>query len=311
MTPLDNGSGTWPARVREWLSRRWSLVIVGLVLVSVTQCEGFWPFATNWAAMRPSQIAESVVDQDLKQLSGSKRKHVLDALRTLAGTEDHWRKERDSSPHRLLRWPMGETKWVLVATHDVFAVPEFSWMAVHQFDAEWRQIAVVRFDTGYRMAIRDVRQQAVEDLPEPAIVVRLRGVSPLLGYGGQVQYYTLVQSRVVLVRIEDEDGRIESGNFNSRLPWTGPVPPTRSTDAWIASLASANPADVLETLTWLTGRHLPSNKPRSAGVDEESVEDSRLFESVRDDPRTRQRLAEVASSSNAWIREAVALALPR
>ena len=111
--------------------------------------------------------------------------------------------------------------------------------------------------------------------------------------------------------MEKEGGDVERGFFNASHPWTGPKPPDRMPAEWIATLDSADPMVVLETLTWLGGHHMGSTERREPNVNQESVEDSLRFEMVRDDPRTRLKLAELSRSGNPWVSAAAALAARR
>ena len=261
-------------------------------------------------AKQPSEIAAAVVGRDLRRLPEDVRDQVIGALRTLAGKDEYWRDPGDGAPHRVYRVNSGAVRWVLVVSYEGFEVPGVSWLAAHLFDADWRQISVANFPTGYRISLFDVWQERVLALPDPVLAVRLGSIGSFGDFTyRQRQYYAVRDDRLALVRIENEGGAATRGSFAAAHPWTGPEPLRRTTAQWIESLSSPNTADVLETLTWLGGRHLPADKPRQANVNEESVEDSKAWESVRDDPRTRSALDALAKSPDRWIREAAALVL--
>jgi hypothetical protein len=59
----------------------------------------------------------------------------------------------------------------------------------------------------------------------------------------------------------------------------------------------------LAALVWLTGGHLSSAEERKTDHNQESVEDSRTFEAVRDDPRTKSILNDLTRHKCKWIRE--------
>ena len=210
---------------------------VGLIVASVaaTIVVGSWAVgcwqtsalvAEIGAATSPGEIAEAVAGKSLKELPERAQSRVLDALRTLVGKADYWREYHDGSPHRLFRWNSDTTRWVLVVTYEGRNVPDVSWMAIHLFDANWRQTAVLNFPTGYRIALFDVWKEQVSALAEPTITVRLGSVGSFGDFSyRQRQYYVLREARVALVRIEEEGGEVERGVFSSDHPFTGPRPP--------------------------------------------------------------------------------------
>src|SRR5262249_2393404 len=167
--------------------------------------------------------AEAVVGRDLKHLSDEVRDRVLASLRSLAGDDSYWLKESDGSPHRLFRWEKGPARWVLVVTYEGRYNPDESWLALPLCDAEWKQISVIAFLTGYTMALVDVELEEVEAIAgEPLIAVYLCEQDY-----HQRQFYALDSGRPVLVRIES-DGDVKYALFASEPPFTGPQPPDRT-----------------------------------------------------------------------------------
>ena len=268
----------------------------------------------NWqqaltAAKTPLAIAAAVAGRDLRQLPKEAQGTVFDALRELAGKQDYWRRPHDGAPHRFLPVEAGAARWALVVTYPGLEVPGVSWMAVHFFDANGKQLSVDNFPTGYRISLFDMWHERIAWLPAQVLVVRLGTIGSFGNFTyRQRQYYAVHESRVALVRVEDEGGGIASGVFAASHPWTGPAVQRRSADEWIKSLDSAEAAVVLETLTWLSGHHMESSEKRQAGVNEESVEDSKMWEAVRDDARTVAKLVELGKSPNRWVSEAAAYA---
>jgi hypothetical protein len=113
----------------------------------------------------------------------------------------------------------------------------------------------------------------------------------------------MLNDGLVMVRLEDDEGRLVRNHFAWRAPSKGPPVPRRTQEEWIRSLRSADPVEQLATLVWLSGVHLPSSEPRAENVSQESVEDAKLFEEVRDAPATRDALRELTDSKNPWVRE--------
>ena len=72
---------------------------------------------------------------------------------------------------------------------------------------------------------------------------------------------------------------------------------------------SGDPAEVLETLVWLSGLH-PSTEDLE-WFDQEPIEHSKLFEAVRGSALVNEKLKKLRESPNAWIREAAELVLSK
>jgi hypothetical protein len=98
------------------------------------------------------------------------------------------------------------------------------------------------------------------------------------------QYYRVLKNRVVLVRLEDSDGRYVRNDYLHPNDTIGPKMPERGPQDWEASLSSEDPAEVLWALGWLGGEH---------------------------GPPLPKRVAELTSSSNPWIAEAAKAAVHR
>jgi hypothetical protein len=67
------------------------------------------------------------------------------------------------------------------------------------------------------------------------------------------QYYRVLKGRLVLVRLEDSDGRWIANPEDHRI---GPKIPPRSDEAWEESLKSADPGEVLWALSAVRGKQV-------------------------------------------------------
>jgi hypothetical protein len=81
----------------------------------------------------------------------------------------------------------------------------------------------------------------------------------------------------------------------------------RTKEEWLQNLQSTNVVNQLSALVWLTGSHLSSNAERQENCNQESGEDSRHFEAVRDDARTARILKELTRNKNRWVQEYAAM----
>lgn len=258
------------------------------------------------------EVAELVVGKDLKKLPESTRQVVLDAFRELTGKDVYWRRPGDGSPHRLMHYPSGDVRWVLVATYEGRSVAATSWMAVHLFDEHWQQVAVQRFRTGYRIVLMNVWQAQVEHVDSPVIAVKLGSFGSFGNWTyRQLQYYAISGTRPVLLRKQVENGELERAIYTDTPPWNGPAVPTRSHEEWIEMLASDDPVTLLEALVWLGATRRdepPPDSPRTASKGNSAIE---RWQAVLQDRRTKERLTALSTSENGWVREAAQLAVKK
>jgi|WetSurMetagenome_2_1015567.scaffolds.fasta_scaffold64777_1 hypothetical protein len=112
-----------------------------------------------------------------------------------------------------------------------------------------------------------------------------------------------------MVRLDDNKGGLVKNHYRWRAPAKGPAVPNRTRDEWIRSLTSDSPVEQLATLVWLSGVHLSSGDARHENTSQESIEDSRLFEAVRDAVETGKALRKLTNSKNPWVQEYARLAL--
>ncbi len=213
--------------------------------------------------------------------------------------------------------------WVLVEAYPGYEVPDVSGVKLYFFDKSWKSICIHTFPTGYRAFLTDVTIQKQSDFHLPLIVAKTISTGPFmrtardpfpppLGQRGFfLKYYALSETNLFLVRSEKNDGSLVRNGYGGRSPMTGLAVPARTKEDWIASLNSSDVVEQLATLVWLTGCHLSSKEPRMPDHFQESIEDSRLFESVRDEPRTSSLLEALKQHSNRWIQDYAGLGIAK
>jgi len=167
-----------------------------------------------------------------------------------------------------------------------------------------------------------VTVQNREQIDQPLIVAKASCVGPFIISPGpkrpafeqgdfQLQFYALLGTNLLMVRLEDNQGVVARNHYRWRVPPKGPAVPARSKEQWIACLESANVVEQLSALVWLTGGHLASHEERKSDYNQESVSDSRLFEAVRDDAGTASLMVKLKRSNNSWIQDYAELGLLR
>jgi len=118
------------------------------------------------------------------------------------------------------------------------------------------------------------------------------------------QYYQVVGGKLLLVRLEDDDGRMIPNSYIAPNQTIGPQVPRRAAAEWENALRSTSEGEILAALTWIGGEHAhPSSKPVQY-LHHEDLAMARLVEKVYERPGVRQRIVELSQSSNSWIREA-------
>ncbi len=251
------------------------------------------------ASAKPEQEGLSrYVGMDLRELGFWKRTELKRSIYRLTGVKVktgmlHLR------PWWVFEYPDGMTRWILFEAYEGHDIPDRSHVRVHLFDKGWEYLGSSAFETGYEVYLREARlvwKSVVESY--------ILEIQETAGW----QFYAIIDDRIALIRLEDREHNMLQRSYIREKPWTGPATPKRTAEQWLQSLDSENPCEVLETLVWLSGRHLSPEEERLADWAQESVEDSRLVQTVRNSPELKKKLLILRESPNLWIRQAAELA---
>jgi len=98
----------------------------------------------------------------------------------------------------------------------------------------------------------------------------------------QYQYYALHGDELVLILLGDTSGHVPSNDYVTPGRRIGPPIPADALNRCEAMLLSSEPAEILQALTWVNGRH-----PDSAG-----------WSALRKRPAVERRIAELVKSEN-------------
>lgn len=272
-------------------------------------------------AQEPSRDLSRFVGRDLRKL-GTNDLALLSQLFKQSTSEDLGAKwgSRSLEPWSLSAYEATGAVWVLVEAYPGYDIPDVSGLKLHFFDKSWSRTCKHSFPTGYRFFLESVTVAKRPELDRPLIVAKVVSSGPFITSPGpkrpafeqgdfQLQYYALLETNLFIVRLEDNKGVLARNHYRWRTPLKGPAPPHRRKEAWLESLASSSSVERLAALVWLTGSHLPSIEERKSDHNQESIEDSRAFEAVRDDPRTKSILSALKTDKNKWIREYARLGL--
>jgi hypothetical protein len=262
-------------------------------------------------------------DRDLRKLHTNEVASLRVEFKARTGVElgGKWG-WRPLVPWVLTAYETTKTAWVLVEAYPGHDIPDVSGMKVHFFDKPWASVCSVSFPTGYRLFLNEVTIQKRPGFDSPLIVAKATSDGPFITSPGlkspafeqgdfQTQYYALLQTNLFMVRLEDNKGILLRNHYRWRNPPNGPEVPTRTKEEWIRCLESSNVVEQLSALVWLSGFHLASQVTRMADHNQQSVEDSKRFEAVRDDARTARIMNRLREDGNKWVQQYAGLGILR
>ena len=263
-------------------------------------------------AQEPGRDLSPYVGRDLRKLDTNELSALRARFKSMTG--DELRQEWGWHPWILSTYETRGSAWVLVDAYPGYAVPDVSGLNLHFFDKTWTRTCKHAFPTGYRFFLDSVSVQKRPELDRPLIVAKVTSSGPFITSPGpkrpafeqgdyQLQYYALLETNLFIVRLEDNKGVLARNHYRWRSPPKGPAVPKRTKEEWLTSLGSPSFVEQLAALVWLTGSHLPSSEERKSDHNQETIDDSRTFEAVRDDPRTKSILRGLTNHKNKWIQE--------
>lgn len=269
-------------------------VLSVFILVFLSNCH------VDQSALTKQPGLSRYVGMDLRSLGWLQRRDLRNTIERLTSIKIRTTPAK-IHPWWIAKYESGETYWILFEGYEGLNIPDLSHARIHRFDEFWKYLGSFAFPTGYRSVLYEANV-----VKEPILgmdVIELRTTPNLR------QVYVVAGDRAVLVRLEDgKTHKMVRREYHHRRPFVGPPSQERSAEEWILSLDSEDPVTVLETLIWLTGRHLPSDEERRPNVYQESIKHSKIYEVVRDSPLVKQKLLVLREIPNTWIREAVELA---
>lgn len=255
--------------------------------------------------------------RDLRKLDAESLAMFTNTFKLLTG-EELKMGGQTPKPWLVKRFKSGVSAWLVLFVYPGYEIPDVSFVEAHIFDKDRRRLSKQSFPTGYRMFIKEVGVTNAPVLDSDLLVIKTvsagpfvitdKGKKPTFEQGHfQLQQYALLGTQLTLVRMVDDQERLVCNSYRARIPFKGPEAPRRNADEWIQSLSSTNAIEVLGSLVWLTGLHLPSGETRDPNVNQENPADAKLFEEVRNAPKTKQTIEALSNSRNPWIKEYVSL----
>ena len=257
------------------------------------------------------------VGRDVNKMSAEEKQSFIERFRQATGDENALRKDDwEFVPQRLYEFAKPEGRF-FVEVAPGFIRPGFCGLRIHQFDAAWKHVGTDEFSTGYRQEITEVTSVKSKVLGLDALVVKTKSAgpwelnrkgervgTPLYSGKHQLQYYVLIDGRLMLVRREDETGRLVLNNYAGwSIPEIGRSYPKGTTEELLDILRAGSDPKRLALLAWISGRHLSSEKKRVKGVSQEPLESSKSHETLLNHPGLAKVIGDLGESDNQWLRE--------
>jgi hypothetical protein len=201
------------------------------------------------------QTLLSFENQDLKILQEQKKKFLQNAIDEFVG------KTTDFAFPRLLSQisnAKNEKFYLLIEELPLLTIPGNCGLRIYLFDLNGKQLKKLSFDSGWRISLTDINIRYSNKIGRELIEV---GSEPVInGRDVAKQYYALIDRDILLIRLEDSRGQLVSNlygapNYTIGTNRTGLAAEERK--SW---LKSNDTAEILASLTWLSGKHLNPNK---------------------------------------------------
>lgn len=196
--------------------------------------------------------------------------------------------------------------FILFQGHPLVVIPGNSGAVVHFLDGNGNHQAHSEFSTGWRIDMTDAAL-AQNDLIG-AQVIEVHTAPSINGADIRRQIYGIFEHRVALLRIEDSRGKAQPNWYIHPNHQLGPKAPARTEEEWESLVLSSQPADVLEALVWIGGKHRSESERPERDVHSEETENTQLVAAVRRRRAVQKQIAELVESENQWLREAAVLA---
>jgi hypothetical protein len=209
-------------------------------------------------------------------------------------------------PHKVWRVVLdGQSRFVVFSGKHLNQVPDYSVGAVDLFNARAEKLRSWTFQTGWRIFLKGAAWEHSLTLGADTLVLQLEPV--INGRNIRKVYFSLGNDRLRLLRMENDQGKLVQNEYVYPNFEIGIAPEAKSVEEYLALLTSENKGDILSALTFLGGRHIDESHRPSADPPTQSKY-AQIFKEVLADPRIQDRIQQLRSSENEWVRQAATLA---
>ncbi len=259
---------------------------------------------------------DEYVGRDVRKMDADERQEFIALFRSLSGNDKALRNDDWEFVPQSLYVFDDPTLRFFVEIAPGFSRPGFCGLRIHIFDDHWRLVRQDAFSTGYRQEIAEVYKTKAKPLGTDVLVVKTISAgpwevdkdgnkigTPFFAGKHQLQFYAVVDGRLMLVRREDEKGHlIRNGYAHWSVPEIGMNYPKGTTQELLEVLRSDSAPRQLALLAWVAGEHMSSKKERVDGVSQEPLESSHAHEALSRSAEFADRVGVLRKSDNEWIR---------
>jgi hypothetical protein len=216
---------------RRWLTFRLSSLFL-VVTVAAIVCA----FPRLYRQLQFERF-KTFAGQDIRKLSEAEQARFTSVVGSLIPSEQ---------PHLSLIfrhnwyvWKLqgnGRTRFMLFQGEPITSIPGISQAHIHLIDAFGHIVGQYSFSTGWRIDINDAAMESNPMVGETVIVVK---TSPVInGADIATQYYAIQDDKVVLIRMEDNQGIALANHYGAPNHTIGPEAAKRTESEWANGLSS-------------------------------------------------------------------------
>lgn len=249
------------------------------------------------------QTLLSFEKQDLKKLDQKSKVELQKIIDTLVG-----KRNNELLIPRLLSKisnARGQIRYALVEESPLLTIPGECGIRVHIFSLEGKLLNSSAFSSGWRITLTEMKLKFMPEIGREVLEVSSEPV--INGRDVAKQYYALIGEKILLIRLEDSGGELIRNNYGAPNHTIGFTLVGRSAKEWEKAFESDDVAEILDTLTWLSGIHWNPQTPEPDYTHEE-MREARLADDVRLREDVKVGLRRFAQSENVWVRNAANLA---
>jgi len=231
-------------------------------------------------------------------------------LRPSGGDEDYF--------YPAFIWPWGESTHILIEWPKIIVNPGTAVLRL-QLLSKNECVGAFEISLGWRKSPGWTTVRNLAPLQNPLLEVSLTGYGDWAGHDyGDIarEYFSITRDGIKLIRLENIFGDFLRNHYHYPNYTIGGVSKPRSEDEALRVLDSNDTCALLETLIWIGGIHaepstiVANEQPQELfKVNMESLEEAKLVDRIRTNPKVIAIIRKLSESNDKWIREAAYNAL--
>jgi len=288
------------------------IIAFGTFLVGIFAVT-FWYFNFESSI---SRTHKQEINEDKSNLENFKNRS-LSALNSeeLRGLQKNLSKINDESFNfddleLVAKIPNGENKlnYVSIIGKPLIVIPSNSEIYFEIYNEDGSLINSGTFNAGWRISIEKIEVRFSPEIGRKIIEVTSEPV--INGRDIFKQYFALVGNEIRLIRLEDSKGQAVRNDYHAPNMTIGLNITEHSSEEWKTSLKSVDSAEVLSSLTVLSGIHLnPEKLPAFYGeVPYEDIKEAKFIRELNKDNDIKFEIQNLTKSEKVWIKQAATFA---